>query len=144
MQGAEEEDGRAAHADDGAAVTWLSELERLHAEATPGPWTPGHNPDDREPMSYIAEAYQYGPPGRVHLVCVPAGDADINDEALFTAITGNGPTSEANAALIAAARSHLPKLLAAARFCEVVAEIGINGDLDRLSSAFLAYLKERG
>lgn len=86
-------------------------LRSLEAKATPGPWYRGHNPDHCEPVAYFREAYAYGPPGRVHLVCVPFNDKPLNDEALFTAITGNGPTSEANAALIAEARNLLPALL---------------------------------
>lgn len=88
----------------------IAEVRRLDAEATKGPWYPGHNPESREPLDYIAECYSYGPPGKVHLTCVPFGDKPIDDEALFTAITGNGPTSERNAALIAHYRTAAPLL----------------------------------
>ena len=80
--------------------------------ATPAPWHFGHDPDGSDPQAYIAEAYSYGPPGRVHLVCVPMPGKNVNDEALFTAITGNGPTSEANSRAIAALRNAAAALLA--------------------------------
>jgi hypothetical protein len=90
----------------------LREWQAVTDAATAGPWTPGHNPPDREPIAYIAEAYSYGPPGTMHLVCVPFEDKPMDEEALFTAITGNGPTSEANARFIALARTAMPLLLA--------------------------------
>jgi len=89
----------------------IARLRELLAKATPGPWFIGHNPDGRDPMAYIGEAYSYGPPGRVHLVCVPIPGKSLDDEALFTAVTGNGPTSEANAALVADAVTALPAIL---------------------------------
>lgn len=43
------------------------------------------------------ETYDKNPPGPIHIVHVPQG----NDEGLYVAITGNGPTSAANAKFIA-------------------------------------------
>lgn len=89
----------------------LAELRRLLAEATPGPWRVAHVPDDRDPAEYLAELLSYGS-GRCWGLAVPIDDAtDINDEAKFPSITGNGPTSEQNARLIAAAVNALPALL---------------------------------
>lgn len=95
-----------------AALAWVREtLRGLLRNATPGPWRHGHSPEGRDGLDYMAEAYRCAPPGRVHLVCVPSGDKSIDDEALFTAITGNGPRSAANALLIATACTWLPALL---------------------------------
>lgn len=90
----------------------IEEMERTVEKATAEPWLKGHNPTSREPMEYIADAYSYGPPGLVHLVCVPVDGKPIDDALGFTAITGNGPTSEANAAFIARARSFVPRAIA--------------------------------
>ncbi len=109
----------------GAVLTGeeLDEIARLEKEATPGPWHGGHNPDGYDPIDYFRAAYDYGPPGRVHLTCIPAPGKDVNDEALFTAITGNGPTSEANAALIASLRNAAPALLESARLARLASEL---------------------
>jgi hypothetical protein len=84
-------------------MTDTDKLRALASAATPGPWHRGHQPDGRDAVEYFTEIYSYGTPGRVWLACVPVEGKDINDEAKFTAITGNGPTSEANASFIAAA-----------------------------------------
>lgn len=115
----------------------IAEVRRLDAEATKGPWYPGHNPESREPLDYIAEAYSYGPPGKVHLTCVPFGDKPIDDEALFTAITGNGPTSEQNAALIAHYRTAAPLL---ADECEKLRQAA--ADFDEASKLAAALMIE--
>lgn len=103
---------------------------------TEGPWYRGHNPLDQDPLEYLARAYSYGPPGLVHLVCVPFEDKPIDEEALFTAVTGNGPSSEANATFIAASRTLAPELLEAleaaeaerARLREALRNIAIQDD----------------
>lgn len=86
----------------------LDELERLAAEATPGPWdyapcTIGHpdnvkNPVVGSPSNYIARAF--------------------SEDSTFTGLTSRAPrrsAAEANAYLIAAARNALPELVAALR-----------------------------
>jgi hypothetical protein len=89
---------------------WIANLERLHAEAAPPPWT-----NDM--------GGSIGGPG--------------------LRIYAEGGHTDEDAALIAAMRNALPRLIAAAKFCELVAEIGITGDIDRLSGAFIAYLEAK-
>lgn len=102
-----------------------AERERLRAlceAATPGPWHFGRSPDNADAVDYFARGYAAGPPTPVFLVCVPIGDKPMNDEARFTAITGNGPTSEANALFVSSARNALPSLLDALDAAEARAE----------------------
>jgi len=102
-----------------------AERERLRGlceAATPGPWHFGRSPDNVDAVQYFARGYAAGPPTPVFLVCVPSGDKPMNDEARFTAITGNGPTSEANALAITAMRNALPSLLTALDAAEARAE----------------------
>ena len=92
-------------------MTPADEARALLEAATPGEWFVGYNPDGSDPVEYFRECYDRGEPGRIWLVCVPYQDKPPNEEALCTSITGNGPTSEANARLIAAAPRLLRELL---------------------------------
>jgi len=56
-------------------------------------------------LAQFKETIEKHPEGQCWAVCCPVGDGTpIEDEALFAAITGNGPTSEANARFFAGAR----------------------------------------
>ena len=73
-------------------------------------------------MANIHAAYMAAATGPAHLVCVPAPGVEpvgewwaADDTTLYTALTGNGPTSEANAAFIAMARDAVPALVAEVR-----------------------------
>lgn len=54
-----------------------------------------------DPVAKFAENYKNGPPGDVHLVAMRRdAETPIEVHAITMAITGNGPTSEANAKYI--------------------------------------------
>lgn len=88
----------------------LDELERMLAEATPGPWKTEHQ--RAESVDKLANAMA---------VSIRKGGSDWHwletqpYSGTWPAATGNGPTSEANARLIAALRNAAPELIAATR-----------------------------
>ena len=112
------------------------ELKRLEAKATPGEWLWCHAPDRTDKASFLAwcaeawdltirangsreeEGIQYV--GRM----LPAGEKEWSeDEYVCVSITGNGPTSAANARFIPALRNHAKELLAdSERLAEVEAK----------------------
>jgi hypothetical protein len=74
----------------------LERLTELEAEATTGPWEVGkHNGD---PASFLAAAAAHHPENQ-HVWCVMSDWSDL-DDAVVPAVTGNGPTSEINAAFL--------------------------------------------
>lgn len=91
----------------------LDALEQLLADATPAPWNfaPGPHPDRTETKAEYLVGMLRGDQDKVWVAYAadPEGDAE---DYLVPAITGDGPTSAANAALIANARNLLPALLA--------------------------------
>ncbi len=100
----------------------LAELERLETEATPEPWvwTLTSQESREDVLAYFAEHYDKGEGGPLHGCGVPAPGCSIEDECLATSITGNGPTSKANARFSAAIRNHAPALIRAARKLEQI------------------------
>jgi hypothetical protein len=91
---------------------WDKDREVIEA-ATEGPWywfTTGDKART-EVVDYLRRAYEANSEATVHGCCVPNGDHPLTEEALFTAVTGNGPTSEANAKFIVCARTRWPAAL---------------------------------
>lgn len=85
----------------------IAALRALCDAATPGPWGNFRlNRDTKESQAaYVAEAIERGT-GPFMMVLNSTEDADVCH-------TGNGPTSDANARFIAAARTAVPALLSA-------------------------------
>lgn len=89
----------------------------LASKATEGPWDIGVYDSDADPLELIKQYLSYGQ-GDVHSVWCPThpltrGARPRPDHAVLSAITGNGPDSEANAAFIAASRTSVPDLATA-------------------------------
>jgi hypothetical protein len=98
----------------------LARLDELEKAATAGEWKPKAEryPNYRELWHAFDPVLARG--GLDLYWLEVAGEK-------FPAVTGNGPTSEANAALIAAARNALPSLLAELRQLREVAELVSKG-----------------
>jgi len=94
----------------------LDALEGLIAEATPAPWdfAPGPHPDsDKTKAAYLLGMLR-DEDDKVW-VAFSADPEGGPEDYLVPAVTGDGPASRANAALIANARNLLPALLAEVR-----------------------------
>ena len=104
----------------------LQRMEELEKGATGGPWTV--ELDDSERVKQEISAFIDRSGGR-HFWCLVEG---VFDEAnapnnLLPAMTGNGPTSEANANFIAAARSFItPAIAEIRRLREKIEELECN------------------
>jgi hypothetical protein len=96
----------------------LDALAELEQEATPGPWEFGRPAvaTEAEAVACFLHAYRGGPEGSfwVNWV-VDSTPVRPEDNSLYVAVTGNGPTSEANARFNSAARNALPRLIAQVR-----------------------------
>jgi hypothetical protein len=93
----------------------LEEIRKRADKATPGPWETAIYDKAKEPIEWLRECLSHGS-GPVHLTWCPEhpltqGLYPRPEHAVVPAITGNGPTSEANAVFVAAARSDVPWLL---------------------------------
>ena len=92
---------------------WIAAARSLTQAATPGPWsygTPGAGLDVT--ARRFAEEFLRDPDAPADGVwCVLSDGWLDSDHRLCPAMTGDGPTSEANALFIAAARNALPKAL---------------------------------
>ena len=105
----------------------LAVIEARANAATAHPWHPAH--DEFETMSDMTHAtcvslsrggltLHLALAGRTHVEAMRATDEAGEDEDagnVFAAIVGNGPSSAANAAFIAAARTDVPALVAEVR-----------------------------
>ncbi len=82
----------------------LEKLRQLAQAATKGPWrwTLTKQSVRDEVLEYFAAHYDKCQEGPLHGVGIPAPGRAIEEECLAVSITGNGPTSEANAQYIAA------------------------------------------
>jgi hypothetical protein len=94
----------------------IQQIEARLAAATPGPLELGIVDHEREPGEWFRENLSYGTDSDVWVVWCPkhpltVGEAPKPEHAVLTAITGNGPQSEANAELYANAPSDLRYLL---------------------------------
>lgn len=94
----------------------IAELRRLLDAATGGEWvwTLTSQSSRKDVLRYLQEHCDRSPEGPLHGVGVPAPGCTIEEHCLVTAISGNGPASEANAQLIAALRNNAKALLDAA------------------------------
>ena len=92
---------------------WIAKGRNVMQAATPGPWsygTPGAGLDVT--ARRFAEEFLRNPDAPAGSVwCVGSDGWSDSDHRLCPAMTGDGPTSEANALFIAVARSALPKAL---------------------------------
>jgi len=86
-------------------------LRDLLAAGTPGPWFSGVFRGDSEesPRDAYLKMFDAGDP--TIMFSVGSEHESMQGSGLASAVTGNGPTSEANAILIAAAITNLPHLL---------------------------------
>jgi hypothetical protein len=98
----------------------LANIEQRAAAATDGPWDVGINAPDISPTQFMVE--QIGRREGKTLWMVYAVNHPENvgaypeyERTINPAVTGNGPTSEANAYFIAASRTDIPALTAALR-----------------------------
>lgn len=93
----------------------LDALEALANAATPGPWLWGRHTfkTKDEAKEWISETFEQREGLELWMSFVP--DPERPSESLFTAITGNGPHSEANAAFVAQIGDAVPKLIARVR-----------------------------
>lgn len=90
----------------------------LLAAASPRPWTFGRTTqDDAESVVEVfSHAYSAGEIGPIYVVAVPIdNETPVEEECKYTAITGNGPTSAANARLISQAPDLLEEALSEIR-----------------------------
>lgn len=95
----------------------LDELDRLASAATPAPWSTRTAPaDDSEETKaeYLAGSLSTDDPGAALYVLIADTDRD-GLAYVLPAVTGDGPTSEANARFIEAARTAVPRLVAEVR-----------------------------
>jgi hypothetical protein len=97
----------------------LGHLDALSAKATAGPWNAATAPaegSDQTHAEYLAGSLRPGEgrPLWVSWALLPNGPEE-DAEYVLPVVTGDGPTSEANAALIVAARNALPMLVTALR-----------------------------
>lgn len=125
------------HTSDPMGNDVLDELMSLLAAATPGQWWYG-TPDDTtqtvaEWMATCSPDPDAHAAGRLHLLWTPGETGP-----LITAITGDGPTSEANAKLLWAAHEYLPALVSDLRTAEAratAAEVASRGYRERAEKA---------
>lgn len=96
----------------------LSALRAAYSEATPGPLAWGISPAEDE-LARHADHLSYGA-GPSHIVYAPehpatriGPDPKNPEHVAVVAVTGNGPTSEANAKFIIEATDAMPAILAA-------------------------------
>ena len=94
----------------------IARLRELEKKATPGPWFLAVHEEKtvKKLMAWLAKFGSHYPNNKI-LHMVGAGkfgeDGLDEDEIRVPAVTGNGPTSEANRDYICAARNALPALL---------------------------------
>lgn len=92
-----------------ADLTAISERLR---DATPGPWTRTKTPGREKSLNFLLSQFEASDGDDLHGAGVGAPGKTVEEECLSTAITGNGPTSEANAEFIAHAPADIAALLA--------------------------------
>lgn len=100
----------------------LEEIKALIEAATPGPWAPHTEVFKRmcDAVSSFEAAHARGVTPNLTYVWHKSANGDRDK---FVSITGNGPCSEANAALIAASRTVLPLLVKVAEAAKGVLPI---------------------
>lgn len=67
--------------------------------------------NQKKQVAMFKESLEKRPEGKVWCCCAEIPGKPISEEALYAAITGNGPTSEANARFFAVARELVLSLL---------------------------------
>jgi len=129
--------------------TFLSGIERLDKAATKGPVKIGIVDRTLDPVEWFREHLSYGQ-GDIWCCHLPEhpkaiGPDDKPDHAILSAITGNGPDSEANAEFFAHARLALP---AAARLLRIYQQSAASRmtllDYELLQNAIAAELAAMG
>ena len=92
----------------------LAALADLTQAATPAPWTPAlvHDATNREArVKYLTETLADGDDAELWTTWAADGEKSPDETYLIPAITGNGPTSEANAVFVANARNLIGLLI---------------------------------
>ena len=98
----------------------LDHLDELHTAASPGPWTAATAPaegSDESHADYVVGALRPEEGRPLWVTWAPKVDEVHGDttDYVVPAVTGDGPTSRANASFIAGAHAALPRLTAALR-----------------------------
>lgn len=99
---------------DPAAV--LDRLDELHAAATPGPWTAATAPaegSEQTHAEYLTDSLRPDEGRPLWVAWAPLVEGlhhDPDDAYVVPVVTGDGPTSEANAAWVAAVHDAYPLL----------------------------------
>lgn len=129
-------------------VARLDELEAAWKAATPGPWTPATAPSEDSAEThaeYLTNALRPENGHPLWVAWAPAdGELHPGCDYVVPVVTGDGPTSEANARFVAAAHDVVPALLAVVRgvleshvpshaYCVVCDK---DRDVDALGNAF--------
>jgi hypothetical protein len=113
-------------------VNDLDKLEALTLAASPGGVLAKFDSTDQaDQIRQFTENLTHGS-GEVWGVVVPINGKAIDDECAYSAITGNGPTSEANAKFYSVARENTLTLIAQVRAltAELRIERGMNAMID--------------
>jgi hypothetical protein len=97
----------------------LDRLDALRASTTAGPWTAATAPaegSDETHAEYLTRALRLDKGNQLWVAWSPAPDGLHSDvEYVVPVVTGDGPTSRANAEFVAATHGALPGLVAALR-----------------------------
>jgi hypothetical protein len=100
-------------------VARLDALEAAWRAATPGPWAPATAPSEDSAEThaeYLTNALRPENGHPLWVAWAPAdGDLHPGCDYVVPVVTGDGPTSEANARFVAAAHDAVPDFLAAVR-----------------------------
>lgn len=96
----------------------LDRLEQAHAAASPGPWTAATAPaegSDETAAEYLTNALRPDEGRPLWVAWAPKVDGLHDSDYVVPVVTGDGPTSEANARYVAEVHASLPALVSALR-----------------------------
>lgn len=118
----------------------LTKIRAFAESSTPGVaygvYPGGSDPDEQ--LVELGKSLSFGV-GEIYCVCAPLGDGTpIEDAAQFSAITGNGPTSEDNAKFYSLARELVISLVDEVRIQRSVAELP-RGDRDQRQAVAMSW-----
>lgn len=98
------------------APTWLDDLEELRQKATRPPLVWAASKDGEDTLEIVRKALSFGERPQLHSVGVSREPTPDDDhDFIYVAMTGNGPTSPANARYLAALWNTAEELIARAR-----------------------------
>jgi hypothetical protein len=118
-----------------ALTALLDELDRLRAAATPGPWHPATAPaegSDETHAEYLVNSLRPDEGRPLWVAWAEPADIHDGDDVAYVVpvVTGDGPTSEANARYVAVLHDTAPRLTAAVRAALALAA-ELEGDAER-------------